>query len=73
MLPFKGIYLYCDPERVKLRTHIYPVPNLNTPFLGVHFTLTVDGIAKIGPTAIPGLFAQENKPYVPVQDHMDQS
>jgi L-2-hydroxyglutarate oxidase LhgO len=55
MLPFKGIYLYCHPERVKLRTHIYPVPNLNTPFLGVHFTLTVDGIAKIGPTAIPGI------------------
>jgi L-2-hydroxyglutarate oxidase LhgO len=54
MLPFKGIYLYCDPQRVRLRTHIYPVPNLSTPFLGVHTTLGIDGSTKIGPTAIPG-------------------
>jgi L-2-hydroxyglutarate oxidase LhgO len=55
MLPFKGIYLYCNPQTVQLRTHIYPVPNLATPFLGVHTTLSVDGTSKIGPTAIPGL------------------
>jgi L-2-hydroxyglutarate oxidase len=54
LLPFKGIYLYCDPQRVRLRTHIYPVPNLSTPFLGVHTTLGIDGSTKIGPTAIPG-------------------
>ena len=57
MLPFKGIYLYCNPDTVKLRTHIYPVPNLATPFLGVHTTLSVDGTSKIGPTAIPGTYA----------------
>jgi L-2-hydroxyglutarate oxidase len=55
MLPFKGLYLYCK-DSVQLRTHIYPVPNLSTPFLGVHFTRAVDGVSKIGPTAIPGIF-----------------
>lgn len=57
MLPFKGYYLYCRPE-VRLRTHVYPVPNLATPFLGVHTTLSVDGTTKIGPTAIPGLWRE---------------
>ena len=32
---------------------MYPVPHPNNPFLGVHFTLTLDGKVKIGPTAIP--------------------
>ena len=39
--------------------HIYPVPNLRNPFLGVHFTKTVSGAIKIGPTAIPA-FWREN-------------
>lgn len=42
-----------------MRTNIYPVPNLKNPFLGVHFTKTVDGTIKIGPTAIPA-FWREN-------------
>ncbi len=59
ILPFKGIYLkYTGPDR-PLRTNIYPVPNLKFPFLGVHFTITVDGAIKIGPTAIPA-FWREN-------------
>ena len=32
---------------------VYPVPHPINPFLGVHFTLTIDGKVKIGPTAIP--------------------
>jgi L-2-hydroxyglutarate oxidase len=59
ILPFKGIYLKYTLEDQPLRTHVYPVPNLNNPFLGVHFTLTVDGDLKIGPTAIPA-FWREN-------------
>ena len=39
--------------------NIYPVPNLKNPFLGVHYTKTVDGDIKIGPTAIPA-FWREN-------------
>jgi (S)-2-hydroxyglutarate dehydrogenase len=59
IVPYKGIYLYAGSDREKLRTHIYPVPNLRNPFLGVHFTLTVDGRVKIGPTAIPALWREQ--------------
>lgn len=60
ILPFKGLYLYSsDKEAYRPNVHIYPVPDLDHPFLGVHFTLTVDGLAKIGPTAIPA-FWREN-------------
>ena len=58
VLPFKGIYLYQTGE-FPLRRHLYPVPNLANPFLGVHFTLTVDGRAKIGPTAIPAFWREQ--------------
>lgn len=53
ILPFKGLYLYSSEPPHSYRTNIYPVPNLRNPFLGVHITLTVDGKAKLGPTAIP--------------------
>jgi L-2-hydroxyglutarate oxidase LhgO len=59
MLPFKGIYLYSNEPVGALRTNIYPVPNIKNPFLGVHFTITVDGHAKIGPTAIPALWLEQ--------------
>ena len=59
ILPFKGIYLKDESNRSGLSTNIYPVPNLANPFLGVHYTLAVDGAAKIGPTAIPA-FWREN-------------
>jgi len=42
-----------------IHKHIYPVPNLKNPFLGVHFTITISGKVKIGPTAIPA-FWREN-------------
>jgi L-2-hydroxyglutarate oxidase LhgO len=37
---------------------IYPVPHPINPFLGVHFTLTLNNKVKIGPTAIP-IFGKE--------------
>ena len=58
ILPFKGLYLYSDSPPGSLKTNIYPVPNLKNPFLGVHFTLTVDGRVKIGPTAIPAFWRE---------------
>ena len=58
MIPFKGIYLRYRDDGL-LQRHVYPVPNLRNPFLGVHFTKTVDGHVKIGPTAIPA-FWREN-------------
>lgn len=59
ILPFKGLYLYSDEPAHALRTHIYPVPDMNYPFLGVHFTLTDTGQIKIGPTAIPALWREQ--------------
>jgi len=59
ILPFKGLYLYSDEPPGALRTNVYPVPNLANPFLGVHFTVTADGHAKIGPTAIPCLWREQ--------------
>jgi (S)-2-hydroxyglutarate dehydrogenase len=52
-LPVLGLYKYSEGTDLPLRTLVYPVPNPKNPFLGVHFTLTVDGKVKIGPTAIP--------------------
>ncbi len=60
ILPFKGLYLKHSGNTLPpVRTNIYPVPNLANPFLGVHLTVTVDGQAKLGPTAIPA-FWREN-------------
>jgi len=53
ILPFKGLYLYSSEPPHAFRTNIYPVPDLRNPFLGVHVTVTVEGKAKLGPTAIP--------------------
>jgi L-2-hydroxyglutarate oxidase LhgO len=52
-LPVIGLYKITENKELPLRTLIYPVPNPENPFLGVHFTLTVSGEVKIGPTAIP--------------------
>ncbi len=60
LLPFKGIYYKLKNERKYLvKSHIYPAPNLNLPFLGVHFTRSIDGSVYVGPTAIPA-FGREN-------------
>ncbi len=58
VLPFKGLYLYSDEPAGAFRAHVYPVPDIRNPFLGVHFTVTVDGRVKIGPTAIPALWRE---------------
>jgi len=59
ILPFKGLYLYSNEKVGAFKTNIYPVPNLLNPFLGVHFTVTVGGQAKIGPTAIPAFWREQ--------------
>lgn len=58
MIPFKGLYLKYTKNKTDVTTNIYPVPNLRNPFLGVHFTKTVTGEIKIGPTAIPALWRE---------------
>ena len=59
MLPFKGLYWYADWTPGRLQRHVYPVPDPRNPFLGVHLTVTVDGRAKVGPTAIPSLWRED--------------
>ncbi len=61
ILPFKGIYLKYTKEDKFINTNIYPVPNLKNPFLGVHYTVTVDNTIKIGPTAIPAFWRENYK------------
>jgi L-2-hydroxyglutarate oxidase LhgO len=53
MLPFMGVYRSTYEKNLSLRRLVYPVPHPINPFLGVHFTLTLDRKVKIGPTAIP--------------------
>ena len=62
LLPFKGLYWKLKKSsNISLSTNLYPVPDLNFPFLGIHFTPSADSdpIINIGPTAIPA-FGREN-------------
>ncbi len=59
IIPFKGIYLEYITSDLPVRINIYPVPNLRNPFLGVHFTYTVDQKIKLGPTAIPAFWREQ--------------
>lgn len=59
IIPFKGVYAKYTKADRPVRTNIYPVPSLDKPFLGVHFTVTVDGTVKIGPTAIPAFWREQ--------------
>lgn len=52
-MPFLGLYKQVKATQLPIRTLIYPVPHPINPFLGVHFTLTIDGFVKIGPSALP--------------------
>ena len=53
MLPFMGVYRATEEKNLPLQRLVYPDPHPINPFLGVHFTLTIDHKVKIGPTAIP--------------------
>ena len=59
IIPFRGEYFMVRPERHDLvRGLIYPVPDPQFPFLGVHFTRTVHGEVEAGPNAVLA-FARE--------------
>jgi L-2-hydroxyglutarate oxidase len=56
IVPFRGEYYELIPEKRYLVKHlIYPVPNPNFPFLGVHFTRMIDGTIHAGPNAVLSL------------------
>lgn len=53
IVPFRGEYYELTPEkRYLVKNLIYPVPNPNFPFLGVHFTRMIDGSVHAGPNAV---------------------
>jgi L-2-hydroxyglutarate oxidase len=53
IIPFRGEYYKLKPEKRSLVKHlIYPVPNTNFPFLGVHFTRMMSGEVEAGPNAV---------------------
>ena len=53
IVPFRGEYYHLIPQRSALvRGLIYPVPDPQLPFLGVHFTRRVNGTVDAGPNAV---------------------
>lgn len=53
IVPFRGEYYELVKEKEYLVNHlIYPVPNPNFPFLGVHFTRMINGGVHAGPNAV---------------------
>ena len=59
IVPFRGEYFRLKPERTHLvKGLIYPVPNPDYPFLGVHFTKRIHGGVDLGPNAVLA-FARE--------------
>ncbi|MEB3883720.1 L-2-hydroxyglutarate oxidase [Lyngbya sp. CCY1209] len=56
IIPFRGEYYELVPEkRYLVKNLIYPVPNPDFPFLGVHFTRMIDGSVHAGPNAVLSL------------------
>ena len=53
VVPFRGEYYEIVPDRTGLcETMIYPTPDPDLPFLGVHFTRRTDGKVIVGPNAV---------------------
>jgi len=53
IVPFRGDYYTLKPEKAYLcKSLIYPVPDPAFPFLGVHFTIRMDGQVWAGPNAV---------------------
>lgn len=67
IVPFRGDYLILRPEkRYLVRGNIYPVPDPQFPFLGVHFTPRMDGDVWLGPNAVLA-FAREGYRFLDVR------
>ena len=56
IVPFRGEYLKFKQEFEDRINHlVYPVPDAQFPFLGVHFTRMIDGSREVGPNAVLAL------------------
>lgn len=59
IVPFRGEYYQLPSWRTGfVRRLIYPVPDPELPFLGVHLSPTIDGDITVGPSAVLGLARQ---------------
>ena len=70
LIPIKGLYWKLREEcTINISTNIYPIPDLNVPFLGIHFTPGAysQSSVSIGPTAIPSLGRENYKGYENIQ------
>lgn len=55
IVPFRGEYYRLGPEHNQIVKHlIYPIPDPELPFLGVHLTRMIDGSVTVGPNAVQG-------------------
>jgi L-2-hydroxyglutarate oxidase len=55
IIPFRGEYYRLHPRHHGIVRHlIYPVPDPELPFLGVHLTRMIDGSVTVGPNAVLG-------------------
>ena len=55
IIPYRGEYYRLRPGPQYLVKHlVYPVPDLDLPFLGVHLTRMIDGSVTVGPNAVQG-------------------
>ncbi len=62
IVPFRGEYYRLPPSKNHIVQHlIYPIPDPELPFLGVHLTRMMDGSVTVGPNAVLG-FAREGYP-----------
>lgn len=73
IVPFRGEYYELPAARAGLVKHlIYPVPDPDLPFLGVHLSPTIDGRITVGPNAVLGLSREGyRKTRVSVRDVAD--
>ena len=63
IIPFRGEYFQLPTTKSKIVRHlIYPVPDPELPFLGVHLTRMIGGYVTVGPNAVLG-FAREGYPH----------
>ncbi|TDY16803.1 L-2-hydroxyglutarate oxidase [Paraburkholderia sp. BL6665CI2N2] len=62
IVPFRGEYYQLPLDRNKIvKSLIYPIPDPELPFLGIHLTRMIDGRVTVGPNAVLG-FAREGYP-----------
>ena len=55
ILPFRGEYYRLQNQLSKIVSHlVYPIPDPDLPFLGVHLTPMIDGCVTVGPNAVMG-------------------